>query len=73
MNIQELETNEISRANHLIANFAKDVIAESKRAVDTEKYGWMRRCLDDVIFWVSIFVVLFLVASVIAIAFYTVT
>jgi hypothetical protein len=73
MNIQHLRTNETGKANHLIADFANDVNAECTRVVDTEKYGWIRRRFDDVIFWISIFMVLFLIASVISIAFYTVT
>ena len=74
MNVQQLRTNETSKADHHIADFAKDVNAESKRVVDTGKYGLIvRRYLDDVIFGISIFMVLFLIASVIAIGFYTVT
>ena len=74
MNIQLLRTNETSKATHLIADFAKDVGVECKRVVDTEQYGWIaRRHFDDVIFGISIFMVLFLIVSVIAVAFYTVT
>jgi len=74
MNIRQLRTNETSTANHLIADFPNDVNAESKIVVDTEKSGSIgRRHFDDVICGISIFTVLFLIASVIAIAFYTVT
>lgn len=74
MNIRQLRTNETSKANRLIADFAKDVTAEFKRVVDTEKYGSIgHRHFDNVICGISIFTVLFLIASVIAIAFYTVT
>jgi hypothetical protein len=73
MNIQELRTDEISKANHLLPGFAKDMIAECKRVADTEECGWIQRRLEDFIFGISIVMVLFLVASVIAIAFYTVT
>ena len=38
MNIRQLRTNETGKANYLIADFAKDVTAGSKRVVDTEKY-----------------------------------
>ena len=72
MNIEQLRTNEISNANHPMADFANDVNAECKLLVDTEKYGWLRRRFDDVLFGLSIVMVLFLIASVIAIAFYTV-
>jgi hypothetical protein len=73
MNIQQLRTNETSKANHLIADFAKDVNAECQHVVQTEQYGSIaRRHLDDVTFWLSIFIMLFLMASVIAAAFYTV-
>jgi hypothetical protein len=71
MNIRELKT---STANHLIADFANDVNAESKRVVDTENYGSIGHGnFDDVISGISIFMVLCLIAFVIAIAFYTVT
>ena len=74
MNIRHFRTNEISKANHLIADFANDVNAESKRVGDTEKSALIgHRHFDDVICGISIFTVLFLIASVIAIAFYTVT
>jgi hypothetical protein len=74
MNIQQLRTNETSKANHLIDDFANDVNAESMRVCDTEQYGWIApRHFDGVIFGISILMVLFLIASVIAIAFYTVT
>jgi hypothetical protein len=74
MNILKPRTNETSKANHLIADFDNDVNAESKRVFDAEQYGWIaRRPFDDVIFGISILMVLFLIASVIAVAFYTVT
>jgi hypothetical protein len=74
MNIQLLRTNETSKATHLIADFAKDVGVECKRVVDTEHYGWIaRRHFDDVIFGITIFMVLFLIVSVITVALYTVT
>jgi hypothetical protein len=73
MNIQQLRTNETSKANHLIADFAKDVNAECQHVVHTEHYGSIaRRHFDDVTFGLSIFMMLFLMASVIATAFYTV-
>jgi hypothetical protein len=72
MNIQQLRATEICKANHLIADFDKDVNADCGSGVDTEKYCWIRRRFEDVIFGISIFMVLFLLASVIAIAFYTV-
>jgi hypothetical protein len=72
MNIQLLRKNETSKTTHLIADFDKDVGVECKRVVDTEQYGWIaRRHFDDVIFGISM--VLFLIVSVIAVAFYTVT
>jgi menaquinone-dependent protoporphyrinogen IX oxidase len=74
MDIQLLRTNETGKATHLIADSAKDVGVECKRVVDTEQYGWIaRRHFDDVIFGISIFMVLLLIVSVIAVAFYTVT
>lgn len=73
MNIQQLRTNEASKANHLIADFAKEVTAESKHVGDTEQYRSItRRHFDAVTFGLSIFMMLFLIASVIATAFYTV-
>jgi hypothetical protein len=73
MNIRQLRTNERGKANHLIADFAKDVNVQPKSVVDTEKYGSIgRRHFDDVTFGLSIFMMLFLIASVIATAFYTV-
>jgi hypothetical protein len=73
MNIQQLMTNETRKANHLIVDFAKDVNAECQHAVHTEQHGSIaRRHFDDVIFGFSIFMMLFLIASVIATAFYTV-
>ena len=63
MNIQELRTNEASNEHHLMTDFAKGVNCESKRGFDTA------RRFDDVIFGISISMVLFLIASVIAIAF----
>jgi hypothetical protein len=73
MNIQQLRTNETSKANHLIAAFAKDVNAECQHLVHTEQYGSIgRRHFADVTFGLSIFMMLFLMASVIAIAFYSV-
>ena len=71
MNIRQLKT---STANHFIADFANDVNAEPQHAADTENYGAIRhRNFDDVISGISIFIVLCLIAFVIAIAFYTVT
>jgi hypothetical protein len=73
MNIQQLRTNETSKANHLIVDFAKDVNAEYQHVVHTEQHGSIaRHHFDDVIFGLSIFMMLFLIASVIATAFYTV-
>ena len=70
MNIRQLKT---STANHLIADSTDDVTAESKRVVDTENYGSIgQRNFDDVISGISIFMMLCLIAFVIAIAFYTV-
>jgi len=60
--------------NPLIANSAKNVNAEYMHVVDAERYESMaRRHFDDVAFGISISIMLFLIASVIAIAFYTVT
>ena len=73
MNIRQLRTNETGKANHLIADFAKDVNAECQHVVHTERHGSIaRRHFDDVIFGLSIFMMLFLMAAVIATAFYTV-
>jgi hypothetical protein len=56
MNIQQLRTNETSKANDLISDFVKDVNVQPKRVVDTEKYGWMgRRHFDDVTLWAFYF------------------
>jgi hypothetical protein len=41
--------------------------------LDTEQHSRIARRFDDVIFTLSISLVLFLIAAVIAIAFYTVT
>jgi hypothetical protein len=72
MNIQQLRTNETGKANHLIVDFANDVNAECQHVVRTGRHGSIaRRHFDDVIFGLSIFMMLFLIASVIAIAFYT--
>jgi hypothetical protein len=74
MNIRQLRTNETSKANPLIDDFADDVNAESRRVFDTEQYGWIApRDFDSVIFGISITMVLFLIACFIAIAFYTIT
>ena len=74
MNLQQLRTNTVSNVNPLIANSAKNVNAEYKHGVDTERYGSIaRRHFDDVAFGLSISMMLFLIAFVIAIAFYTVT
>ncbi len=74
MNIQQVRTNAVSNVNHHISNSAKNVNAEYKHVVDTERYGSIaRRHFDDVAFGLSISMMLFLIASVIAIAFYTVT
>jgi hypothetical protein len=73
MNIRQLRTNETSNANHLTADFAKDVNVKSKHVGDTEQHWSIaRRHFDDVTFGLSIFMMLFLIASVIATAFYTV-
>jgi hypothetical protein len=73
MNIQELRTNEASNENHLIGDFVKDANAEYGHVLDTEQYGGIAGRFEGVIFAISISLVLFLIASVIAIAFYTVT
>jgi hypothetical protein len=73
MDIPRLRTNETIKANHLIADFAKNVNAECQHVGDKEQYGSIaRRHFDDVTFGLSIFLMLFLIASVIATAFYTV-
>jgi hypothetical protein len=73
MNIRQLRTNETSKANQLIADFAKDVNAECQHVGDTEQYESIaHRHFDDVTFGLSVFMMLFLIASVIATAFYTV-
>jgi hypothetical protein len=73
MNIQQHRMDETSKASHLIADFTKAVNAEGKHVVDTERYGLMaRRHFDDAAFVLSIFMMLFLIASVLAIALYTV-
>jgi hypothetical protein len=72
MNIQQLRTNETSKTNHLIADFGKDVNA-GQHVVHAEQYGSIaRRHFDDFTFGLSIFMMLFLIASVIATAIYTV-
>ena len=72
MNIRQLRTNETSKANHLIADFARDVNA-GQHVVHTQRYGSIaRRHFDDFTFGLSIFMMLFLIASVIATAIYTV-
>jgi hypothetical protein len=73
MNIQELRTNEASNENHLIGDFANHANAECEHVLDTEHHSRIACRFDDVIFTISISLVLFLIASVIAIAFYTVT
>jgi hypothetical protein len=74
MNIQQLRTDETSKVNHLISDFARDVNVEGKHVVDTEQLGSMaRRHFDDVAFGLSLFMMLFLIASVVAIAAYTVS
>jgi hypothetical protein len=73
MNIQRLKTDETSKASLLIADFARAVNAEGKHVVETEQYGLTaRRHFDDAAFVLSIFMMLFLIASVLAIALYTV-
>jgi hypothetical protein len=73
MSIRQLRTNETNRANQLISDFAKEVNVQPKRVVAAEKYGSIaRRHFDDVAFGFSIFMMLFLIASVLATAFYTV-
>lgn len=73
MNIQELGTNEAGNEKHLIGDYARLANAECEHVLDTERYSRIARRFDDVIFTISISLVLFLIASVIAIAFYTVT
>jgi hypothetical protein len=69
----DIRQHKASTSNHLIASFTNDVNAESKRVVDTENYGSIgHRNFDEVIFGISIFMLLCLIAFVIAIAFYTV-
>ena len=71
MNIGQLRTNETSKANQLIADFAEN--AECQHVVHTEQYESIaHRQFDDVTFGLSIFMMLFLIASVIATAIYTV-
>ena len=72
MNILKLGKNGTLKAN-LTADFDTDGNADSTRAFVPEEYGWIARHLDDVIFGFSILLVLFLIASVIAIACYTIT
>jgi hypothetical protein len=73
MSIEQLRTNETSKANHLIADFAKDVNAECQHVVHTEQYGSIaRRHFEDVTFGLSILMMLFLMGSVIAIAIYSI-
>jgi hypothetical protein len=66
MNTQELRANEATNEDYLIGYFAKHANAECE-------HGRIARRFDDVIFTISISLVLFLIASVIAIAIYTVT
>jgi hypothetical protein len=73
MKIRQHRTNEASNANRLTADFAKDGNAVCRNVGDTEQYGAIRRrYFEDVTFGLSIFMMLFLMASVIATAFYTV-
>lgn len=73
MNIQQLRTNETGKASHFIAEFAEAVNAEDKHIVETEQYALMARPhFDNAAFVLSIFMMLFLIASVLAIALYTV-
>ena len=73
MNIQQLRTNETRTANHLMVDFAKNVSSECEHVVHTEQYGSIaRRHFDDFTFGLSIFMMVFLIASVIATAIYTV-
>ena len=65
--------NDASIEKYLITGFVKDVMSESQRGCDIEQNGRIARRFDDVIFGISISLVLFLIASVIAIALYTVT
>jgi hypothetical protein len=72
MNIQQLRTDQTSKASHLTAAFAKDVNAEGKHIAATEQYPSIaRRYFDDITFGLSLFMMLFLLASVLAIAVYT--
>ena len=73
MNIQEFRMNEASTENHLIGDFARHANAECEHVLDAERYGRITCRFDDFIFAISVSLVLFLIASVIAIAFYTVT
>jgi hypothetical protein len=72
MNMEELRTNEVAE-NHLIGDFADHAIDEGQYALDTEQYAWIACRFDDVMYAISVSSVLFLIASVIAIAVYTVT
>jgi hypothetical protein len=73
MKIRQLKTNEASKANHLTADFAKDGNAKCRHVSDTDQHGSIRRRhFEDATFGLSIFMMLFLMASVIATAFYTV-
>lgn len=73
MKTRQRRTNEASKGNHLTADFAKDGNAECRHLCDTEQHGAIRRRhFEDVTFGLSIFMMLFLMASVIATAFYTV-
>ena len=74
MNIRQLRTIETNDANNVVAEFAKDVNAERQHMGDTEQFGLLaRRHFDDATFGLSILMMLFLIASVIATAFYTVS
>jgi hypothetical protein len=72
MNIRKLTTDETGKASHLKAAFAEDVNADGKHGVDRKQSASIaRRYLDDVDFGLSLFMMLFLIASVLAIAVYT--
>ena len=72
MNIR-LRTNTTSNVNHRTAHSARNVNAEYKHSVDAEQCGPMARGhFDDVAFGLSIIMMLSFIASVLAIAFYTV-
>ena len=55
MNIQQLRTDQTSKASHLTAAFAKDVNAEGKHIAATEQYPSIaRRYFDDITFGIDV-------------------